>query len=174
MRVALFLTAELEPALALARRVRAEHAEAALVCFVRDEHREAVAAALPGVELRRDKPAGGKAAFVRALRRERFDLLVVAWHGGARFQPLRLVALVCGASRVVAVDERGKQMPVRWLAPQTWGGHAVRRLSATKAITALRLLAFAYRWTVGAAVAMVLLAPTLVRTGFGRRLGRTP
>jgi hypothetical protein len=126
--------------------------------FVRDEHRAPLAADLEHCDVRRDKPAGGKVAFVRALRRERFDLLVVAWHGGERPQPLRFVALFAGARQVIAVDEFGREHRVVWWQPWTWGLHALRRLSEIKAATVARWVAALYRATVGLAVAVVALS----------------
>ncbi len=167
MKIGLFLTTDLGAALELLARVRREAPDAQLAVFVKDDHRDDLAWALHGCEVRRDKPLGGKLAFVRALRRERFDRLIVAWHGGERFQPLRLVALWCGAREVVAIDEHGQERVVRWYAPQTWVAHAVRRLQRARAATLLRLAARAYRLTIGVVVASVLLLPT----GLGLWLG---
>jgi len=52
---------------------------------------------MDGAELsvRRDKAVGSRVAMLRELRGERFDLLVVAWQGGARFEPLRTDTLSC-------------------------------------------------------------------------------
>lgn len=163
MRIALFLTTGREAARELLRRVRAAHPQARLCAFVRDDDRAALGADLAGCEVRRDKPAGGRLAFVRALRRERFDRLWVAWHGGERFQPLRLVALVAGARLVIAVDERGRERAVRWFLPWSWAGHALRRAAATDARTAARAAAGLYRWTVGAAVAGLALLAFRIR-----------
>jgi hypothetical protein len=163
MRVALFLTTELAGAMALVGRVRQQFPGATVTAFVRDEHREALAPLLTECDVRRDKPAGGKLQFVRALRRERFDAAVVAWHGGERLQPLRLVALVCGARRVVAVDERWVERDVCWYRPWTWAGHALRRLAHSKPMAVLRLGAAVYRCTIGLAVAVILLLPAAAR-----------
>jgi hypothetical protein len=174
MKIALFATTEAAPALALLAHVRQRHPGAAIAAFVRDEHRDELAPALHGCDVRRDKPAGGRAAFVRALRRERFDLAVVAWHGGERFQPLRLVALVCGARAVVAVDEAMRERQVALLRPWTWAGHALRRLAQVRAVTLLRAAAACYRATIGAVVAAVWLWPLALRWRFGRAPDRRP
>ena len=155
MRIALFLTAERAGAVELARRVREQYSDAEIEAFVRDEDRDVLAPHLDGCAIRRDKPAGGKVAFVRGLRRERFDLLIVAWYGGERFQPLRLVALIAGARRVRAVDERGREGHVAWYLPWTWIGHVLRRSSRLDALTVLRGGAACYRLTIGALIAAI-------------------
>lgn len=157
MKIALFLTTERGPAVALAKRIQEQHADAALSVFVRDEDRGLVADACPAAAIRRDKPGGSKQAFVAELRRDRFDLLVVAWHGGERPQPLRLVALFAGARRVLAIDEKGREFRVAWYLPWTWGIHALRRLSQLDAWALLRAGAACYRATLGMAVAAVRL-----------------
>ena len=172
MKCALFLTTEAGPALRLLAQLRREFPGEALVVFVRDDHRDELAAALAGCDVRRDKAVGGKVAFVRALRKERFDRIVVAWHDGERFQPLRLVALLGGARQVVAIDERGREWVVRWHAPWTWIGHALRRLSHLRAVTVLRVVAGCYRATVGVAFAVVALVPTALGLWVGGVPGR--
>jgi len=174
VRIALFATTEAPQALALLAHVRRRHPGAAIAAFVRDEHRVELAQALQGCDVRRDKPAGGRVAFVRALRRERFDLAVVAWHGGERLQPLRLVALLCGARAVVAVDETMRERQVALLRPWTWAGHALRRLARVRAVTWLCAAAACYRVTFGALVAALWLLPAALRWRFGRGPGRQP
>jgi len=163
MRIAVFVTTDASAGAALLQDVRARHRDAAIVAFVNDDDRRALAPALAGLEVRRDKPVGGKLAFVRALRRERFDLLVVAWHGGERVLPLRLVALLAGAGRVVARDERGRERDVSLVRPWTWAGHAARRLAAIKITTLLRAAAASYRWSIGLVVAGVRLLPAALQ-----------
>jgi hypothetical protein len=172
VKLALFLTTELGPARVLLDRVLDRHPDEVPSVFVRDEHRAPLAGDLEHCDVRRDKPAGGKVAFVRALRRERFDRLIVAWHGGERPQPLRLVALFAGARQVIAVDEFGRERVVVWWQPWTWGLHALRRASEVKAATVARWLAACYRATVGfvlAAVALSLFACTHRRPWAPRR-----
>lgn len=164
MRIAVFLTAETEAARRLLAEVRARAGDAVLSVFVNDDDRRPLAAEIAGLDVRRDKPAGGKLAFVRALRRERFDRILVAWHGGERLLPMRIVALFGGARSVHVIDERGREFAVAWYLPWTWAGHALRRAAATKATTVLRVLAFGYRWTVGLVVAAVRLLPTALRS----------
>lgn len=165
MRAVLFATTSRESAADLLRALCVEHAAATWIVFCRDEDRAALAASFPEVEFRRDKPAGGRLAFVRALRRERLDLAVVVWDGGERFQPLRLAALAVGARRTLAVDRRGRRHRVAWHAPWTWGPHAARALLATRPATIGRLLAACYRGTLGLLVAGLLLAWFRARRG---------
>ena len=157
MKVALFLTTERGPAVALAKRVHEQHPNADLSIFVRDEDRSLMADTFPDAEIRRDKPAGSKKAFVAALRRERFDHLVVAWYGGERPQPLRLVAMFAGARRVLAVDETGREFRVAWYLPWTWGIHTARRLAKMDTWALLRACGAFYRATLGLVVASVRL-----------------
>jgi hypothetical protein len=157
VRIALFLTTELGPARVLLDKVLDRHEGEVPSVFVRDEHCAPLAADLEHCDVRRDKPAGGKVAFVRALRRERFDLLLVAWHGGERFQPLRFVALFAGARQVIAVDEFGRERVVVWWQPWTWGLHALRRATEVKAASVARWIAALYRATVGLLVGGALL-----------------
>lgn len=172
MKVAVFATCEAEPARQLLAAVRARHPGGELAVFVRDEHRDELAADLRGLDVRRDKPAGGKLAFVRALRRERFDELVVAWHGGERMQPLRLVAMFAGARRVVAVDERGRERTVAWSRPWTWAGHALRRGLSLPPLALLRGIAACYRATIGLLLGSLLLLPMAIQLWLARVLGR--
>jgi hypothetical protein len=163
MRVAVFLTTGRDAAVDLLRRVRRHHPDARLVAFANDEDRAALQRAAPEVEFRRDKPPGGRAAFVRALRAERFDRAAVAWHGGERFQPLRVVALLLGAP-VLVVDERGREQVVRLGRPWTWLPHLLRRGLRTDALQYARLAAACYRVTVGALIAAVWLPLRLLAT----------
>lgn len=132
----------------LLRSWRSRHQDCRWTVVVRDDDRGPLAAELAGLDVRRDKPAGGKWAFVQALRAERFDLLVVAWHGGERFQPLRLAALFCGARRLVVVDDRGREFAGGLLQSGCWR-HGLRRLAGLQAIAIVRGLAAVYRSTLG-------------------------
>lgn len=167
MKIALFATTDRDAAVELTRAVTARWPDAALVVFANDETRGALMAAAPSVECRRDKPAGGKLAFVRALRAERFDLSIAAWHGGDRLQPLRVVALLLGC-RAMAIDERGRERTVAWWRPWTWAGHVARRAAAIDALHWARGAAALYRATLGFLVAVVWLP---VRA-MARRRGR--
>lgn len=149
MKAILLLTTELEPARAMLAEWRSREPAARWTVLVRDEHRAPLHEELAGCDVRRDKPAGPALAFVRALRAERFDLLVVAWHGGERPQPLRLVAPLLGARRAVALDERGRSIDLRPWRPFGALRHGVRRLAAIKALRGAQLLCAAYRSTVG-------------------------
>lgn len=156
MKVAVFLTADRDRAAALLARCRQRWPDAALVAFANDVDRLWLAERHPGAELRRDKPPGGKLKFVRALRAERFDHVVVAWHGGERLQPLRVVALALGRP-AFAVDERDRERRVVWWQPWTWAGHALRRGVKADPLAVARGIASLYRATLGALVAVVWL-----------------
>lgn len=168
MKVALFLTTGRAEADALLGRCRARWPDATLVAFANDEDREWLAAQHAGVELRRDKPPGGKKAFVEALRREAFDQVVVAWHGGERFQPLRLVALLLGRP-VLALDERRRERRVAWWQPWTWGPHLLRRGLTLDPLLVARWLATCYRSTVGLLLALLWLPLRLAAARSHRR-----
>ncbi|MBL8750984.1 MAG: hypothetical protein JNK78_17625 [Planctomycetes bacterium] len=172
MRVALFLTADRAGASALLAAARARWPGATFVAFANDEDRAALQMAAPGIEFRRDKPAGGKAAFVKSLRAERFDHVVVAWHGGERVQPLRVVALLLGAP-VLVRDERGRETTVAWWQPWRWGPHLLRRAARTDALQFARAAAAAYRATVGALVAVVWIPLRLLIARLAVRSGRS-
>lgn len=156
MKIALFATTTREEAEELVRSTRARWPDAELVVFANDSDRAALPAHATGATFRPDKPAGGKVAFVRALRAERFDLAIAAWHGGERLQPLRVVALLLGC-RVLAHDERGRERAVAWWQPWTWGGHLVRRAARTDTLQFARIAGAVYRATVGLLVALVWL-----------------
>lgn len=156
MKVAVFLTCERAAAFDLLAAVRARWLDATVVAFANDEDRAALQAAAPGIEFRRDKPPGGKLRFVRALRGEQFDRAVVAWHGGERLQPLRLVALAIGCP-VLALDERSRERAVAWWQPWSWAPHLVRRGLRADALQAARVVAMLYRSTVGLCVSIVWL-----------------
>lgn len=170
MKAAMMLTTDGSQALALAKKLLAELPNARWTAFVRDDDRELLLPVLEGCDVRRDKPQGSKLRYMRALRREAFDLVVVAWHGGERFSPLRVAALLSGAKDVVAVDDRGRHVAVRWWAPWTWAEHFVRRLGQAKLLRVLRLLATIWRATVGRLVRTAVLAPEVVRVR--RQIGR--
>ncbi|HEX5050615.1 MAG TPA: hypothetical protein VFZ65_02475 [Planctomycetota bacterium] len=156
MKVAAFLTAERAAATALLAAWRARWPDARFTAFANDEDRAALQAGAPGVEFRRDKPPGGKLAFVRALRREGFSQVLVAWHGGERVLPLRVAALLLGCP-VLAVDERGRERAVALRRPWTWMPHLLRRAVRTDALQFARLAAAGYRCTLGVLVAVVWL-----------------
>lgn len=156
-KVAVFLTTERAAAIELLATCRRRWPDAALVAFANDEDRAALqAVAPPNVAFRRDKPPGGKVAFVRALRDERFDRVVTAWHGGERLQPLRVVALLLGRAANV-FDERGRETELGWWQPWRWGPHLVRRALRTDALTFARAVAVVWRATIGLAIACVWL-----------------
>jgi hypothetical protein len=172
MRAVMMLTTGFEEAFAMARRLREGMPEAEWTAFVCDDDREALLPALVGCVIRSDKPRGSKLRFLRGLRAQRFDVAFVAWHGGERPQPLKFAALACGAKDVVAVDEVGRSFAVRWWAPWTWAGHAVRRLGQLRVLRALRFFANAYRATVGRLVQLALLVPETQRVRRLPRAGR--
>ncbi len=153
MKVALFLTTDVGRGSELLQQVRREHAGADLHVFLRDGDRRTLAAQLAGCRLRRDKPKDGKLTFVRDLRRDRFDMAIVAWHGGAGVQPMRLVALFAGARRTLVYDASGGLRPVRWWMPWTWASDAVRFIAGVSPVTLARCAGQVYRWTVGVCVA---------------------
>lgn len=156
MKVAVFLTTDRERADRLLTEVCAAAPGAAVVAFANDGDRDWLAARHAPVELRRDKPPGGKLAFVRALRREGFGRCVVAWHGGERLLPLRAVALLLGCPTEVH-DERGRTRPVGWWQPWTWGPHLLRRGLTADPLFVARCAAACYRGTLGLAIALVWL-----------------
>jgi hypothetical protein len=170
VKVAVFLTADREAADRLLARVRSHWPEAALVAFANDEDREWLAARHAATELRRDKPPGGKLAFVKWLRREAFDQVVVAWHGGERLQPLRLVALALG-SPVLAIDDRDRQRRVVWWQPWTWAPHLLRRGLRADPLVVARCVAVCYRVTFGVVVALLWLP---LRLALARSRSRRP
>lgn len=170
MKVAVFATAAREAADELLRLARARWPQAILVAFANDEDREWLAARHPTVELHRDKPPGGKLAFVKALRREGFDQALVAWHGGERFQPLRLVALAVGGP-VLAIDDRGRERRVTWWQPWTWGPHLLQRGLRADPLQVARLVAACYRVTFGLVLALLWLPLRLLLVRWPRRTG---
>ncbi|MBL9078479.1 MAG: hypothetical protein JNL08_13300 [Planctomycetes bacterium] len=167
----MFLTCDRAAADALLARVRARWPDALLVGFANDEDRDWLAARHATVELRRDKPPGGRLAFVRALRRERFAEVVVAWHGGERLQPLRLAALALGRL-ALATDERGNERRVGWWRPWTWGPHLLRRGLTADPLFVARCLAACYRATLGLVLALVWLPLRLAVLRLCGRPGR--
>jgi hypothetical protein len=160
MRVICFVTPPAgQPAAGLIEAFRARvPAGAAVTVVAGNVDRIAAAAGFPGCEVLPDKPAGAKGAFVRELRRRRYDLALVAWTGGERIRPMRVVALVAGARRVLVLDERGRWFEAGWSRPWSLSGHALRRLGGMKFDDLLWLLAAVYRWTIGLALAWPLLA----------------
>lgn len=156
MKVAVFLTCERAAAEALLQRLGERWPDARLVAYANDEDREALAARQPQVEFRRDKPPGGKAAFVKALRATGFERVVVAWHGGERFLPLRLVALLLGRP-VLAVDERDRERTVALWQPWTWAPHLLRRGLTADPLFVARCAAAGYRATFGLVLAVLWL-----------------
>ena len=156
MKIAAFLTADRAGAAALLAACRSRHPGAQVVAFANDDDRPALAAAHPGIEFRRDKPPGGRVRFLRSLRAEGFDLAVASWHGGERFQPMRIVALFAGCAALVT-DERGRERRVAWWQPWTWGAHLMGRAVRADALQIARVAAWVYRSTLGAAIAVVLV-----------------
>jgi hypothetical protein len=133
-------------------------ADAAVTVIAGDRNRARLRSEFAGCAVVPDKPVGGKLAFVRELRRRRFDLALVAWTGGDSFQPMRLVALLAGARRVEILDDRGRWFEARWYAPWPPFRHALRRLPFTRLDTILRAFAAVYRWSIGLALALPILA----------------
>ncbi|HZN40929.1 MAG TPA: hypothetical protein VFD82_19140 [Planctomycetota bacterium] len=160
MNAIFFLTpaaADGAPALFAAYRARVS-ADAAVTVVAGDADRVRLRSEFAGNAVVPDKPARGKLAFVRELRRQRFDVALVAWTGGGSFQPMRLVALFAGARRVEVLDERGRWFRARWSAPWPLLGHALRRLAGAKSDAFLRVFAAFYRWSIGLLLALPFLA----------------
>jgi hypothetical protein len=157
-KIAVFLTTEVAQARLMLGRLLDRHPDAIVVVYVGVDARWLLSRDLEYCVVRPDKPVGGKANFVRGLRAEKFDLLYVAWHGGARPQPLRLVALLAGAARTIAIDEFDKQFEVGLLRPNTWLLHAARRATSIRLVGVARIISTVYRCTIGGAVAVVSLA----------------
>lgn len=172
MKAAMMLTTESEEALAMARRLRAGMPDADWTAFVRDDDRETLLPALIGCRICSDKPRGSKLSFLRDLRAQRFDVVFVAWHGGERPQPLKLVALCMGAKDVIACDVGGRSFSVRWWAPWTWAEHALRRLGQLRVLRALRVCASLYRATLGRVVEALALVPEMLRSSRLPKPGR--
>ncbi len=151
LKAAVFLTTRPEAGVELLDRLTAEHGDARWSVFVRDDDRGELEGRLQGMDVRRDKAPGGRLAFLKALRRERFDLLVVAWHGGDRSYPLKLAAPFCGARRTVGIDERGRAVPFSLLWPVPMLIHLVRRPFTSKPDPArlARIPLALYRRTIG-------------------------
>jgi hypothetical protein len=152
-RIAVFLTTEVDPARILLGRILDRHPDDVVVAYVSVDAKWLMKDDLEYCVVRSDKPVGGKAEFVRSLRKDTFDVLYVAWHGGDRPQPLRLVALVAGARRTVAIDEFDREFDVALLRPGTWLRHGIRRATSIKVLAIARWLAAGYRFTVGLIVA---------------------
>ncbi len=163
MKAAMLLTADVGPAMDIARRLREGLPTADWTAFVRDDDREQLLPALVGFVIRSDKPRGSRWKFLRALRAEKFDAMFVAWYGGERPSPLRLAALFAGSKDVVAIDERGRSFAVQWWAPWSWFEHLVRRISQLRVLRALRVCASLYRATIGRAVYGIVLLPEVLR-----------
>ena len=157
-RIAVFLTTEVDPARILLGRILDRHPDDVVVAYVSVDAKWLMKDDLEYCVVRSDKPVGGKAEFVRSLRKDAFDVLYVAWHGGDRPQPLRLVALVAGARRTVAIDEFDREFDVALLRPGTWLRHGIRRATSIKVLAIARWLAAGYRFTVGLIVAALRLA----------------
>ncbi len=171
MKFVVLLTTDRERADRMLARVCGDAQVTTIVAFANDDDRDWLAARHARAELRRDKPPGGKVAFVRALRREGFARCVVAWHGGERFSPLRLVALALGCP-VQVVDDRDRVLTVSWWQPWTWAGHLLRRGITADPLFVARCLAGCYRATIGLFVALVWLPVRRALARTGRRPGR--
>lgn len=161
MKAALFLTAAADPARQLLAELRRDHPDAAWQVYLDDELRRALADVLAGWDVRRDKPRGGRVAFVRALRAERLDLAVVAWQGGERFLPMKLVVLLAGARQTVAVDRRGRRRRVCWWQPWTWAVPLTAAALGLDPLVAARAVAAVYRGTLGLLLGTLVLLPWL-------------
>lgn len=173
MRAVAFLTGDGDALLQPAALVRAKLPDARLVLFCRDDDRAVVHAAFPDAELRRDKPVGGRLPFVRALRAERFDLAVVAWQGGDRTQPMKLVALLAGGARTIVIDRRGRQRQIRWWQPWTWAGLMAQAVVDADPMLIVVTLCAVYRSTIGVVVALpgLVWLPRSRHRDRGRGLG---
>ena len=149
MKAAWFLTADAAVAPALLASWRARHPDARWIVYVRDDLQKTMARELQGCEVRRDKAGRSRLAMLQELRRERFDLAVVAWQGGERREPLKLAAWLVGAGRTVAVDEQNREIALCWWWPWRALWHGVRRLRDVKALSLARAFCACYRATVG-------------------------
>src|SRR5690606_20237689 len=110
---------EVRPVLAAAR---ARFAGERLTVVLRAAHEPGLRDLLEGAVVVPDKPVGGRWAFVRALRRERFAHGIVVWTGAFSFWPAKLAFALARVDARESVTERG---PLPWRA-----GAIVRHLVA--------------------------------------------
>lgn len=95
---------DMRPILAAAR---ARWPDAELTVVLRAPLRDACADLLAGATVLDDKPAQGRVAFLRALRRYAFDRGVVAWTGASSFWPSKVTFLLARVRAREVASERG-------------------------------------------------------------------
>ena len=106
-RVLIALSGPPEQVVHMLAAARERWPDAALTVLLRASQQEAFAPLLAGTKVLHDKPAGGRVAFLRALRREAFDFGVVAWTGAFSYWPSKLAFALARVRVRDVVTERG-------------------------------------------------------------------
>lgn len=107
-RVVIFASAPAAAAAGPLRLLLEEHRAAGPIVYLRDRDRRELGAVLDGVDVRSDKPAGGRMRFVRSLRAEPVDLAIALWLGHDEYWPAKALFWLCRAREKHALDERSK------------------------------------------------------------------
>lgn len=104
-RGAVFLTAPPEVGARIIENVRTRFPTTRWTLYLRANDASALASVLDGVEVISDKPTGSKIAFLRDIRRNRFDLAVIAWTGDRSHNKMKMVGLLGAARRYLIYNE---------------------------------------------------------------------
>ncbi|MEM7202876.1 MAG: hypothetical protein AAF628_21640 [Planctomycetota bacterium] len=152
-RAVAFLTAPPELGARVMQRAREHFDVDDWTAYYRASEAVGFGSAFDGVEALSDKPPGSKLAFLRLLRESRFDIGVVAWTGHHNYDRMKAVALLSGARKLVACNERLEFVELAgWRL--LWVRHARWRPTLGDPHTPVPLVALrvAYKWTVGLAI----------------------
>jgi hypothetical protein len=106
-RVLVVLSGQPAETRAILASARARFPDAEVTVVLRAPCRDALEDLLAGAHVVDDKPAGRRAAFVAALRRERFDHGVVAWTGSWSHWPSKVAFALARVTRREIATERG-------------------------------------------------------------------
>lgn len=161
----IFLTCPPEFGRGMLERVLHQFPHHRWTVYLRDEHREALASQLEGLELHRDKPTGSRLRFLWEIRQRHYALAVCAWQGESCFNRMKLVALLSGAARKLVFNENLDRFELRWERNPIWLRHLKWRLRGVRRSTALPFgnLLKLYTWTLGLALGSLRIWWSFVR-----------
>lgn len=157
----IFLTCPVEDGRRILQSVRQRWGGHRFTVYLRDEHREALAVELEGMELLRDKPTGSRLGFLRSLRARRYDLAVMAWQGHPEFNRMKVVGMFSGAAERHVYNENFDSFTIESGKNPIWIQHLKWRLGALgrgPGAAPLRTLVQLYRNTLGALLGFLRVA----------------
>ncbi len=120
--ILLFLSAPADVAKPVLLELLHRHASDNITMYLRDCDREGLPELSTNVQVRSDKPRGGKLALIRELRRTKYEIGYALGLGHWSYWPAKVMLLKARAKQKIVRTERG-DFPLSRFRPLTLAGH---------------------------------------------------